>query len=160
MEQPEEGTRRSSPEKVIWPAIQVGTVSGQSGVSQYMIANQLLYALIIRSRAWIVSFIHSVACLLCRVKLFYIQRNSHILLSLWEYYRSFFFLMLILIYDRLTLSLGASGLFVGGVSGLFRSSAPGLFALASGIQWFALGTTFWGMFSAFSPSTDWLAEAL
>src|SRR5579862_8127086 len=44
------------------------------------------------------------------------------------------------------MGLGASGLIVGGVSGLLRSSPPVLFAAASGIQWFALGSTFWGMF--------------
>ncbi|KAI9785375.1 MAG: hypothetical protein M1839_000394 [Geoglossum umbratile] len=38
---------------------------------------------------------------------------------------------------------GTSGLVVGGVSGLIRSSSPMLFAAASGIQWFALGSTFW-----------------
>lgn len=51
----------------------------------------------------------------------------------------------LLIYDRLIRSLGASGLLVGGISGLIRSSTPGLFAVASGIQWFALGSTFWGI---------------
>jgi hypothetical protein len=44
------------------------------------------------------------------------------------------------------MGLGASGLIVGGVSGLLRSSPPVLFAAVSGIQWFALGSTFWGMF--------------
>jgi hypothetical protein len=37
-----------------------------------------------------------------------------------------------------------SGLIVGGFAGVIRSSTPFLFALASGIQWFTLGTTFWG----------------
>lgn len=38
---------------------------------------------------------------------------------------------------------GFSGLVVGGFAGVIRSSTPTLFALASGIQWFTLGTTFW-----------------
>jgi hypothetical protein len=41
-------------------------------------------------------------------------------------------------------SAGASGLVVGSFAGVIRSSTPFLFALASGIQWFALGSTFWG----------------
>jgi hypothetical protein len=39
---------------------------------------------------------------------------------------------------------GVSGLLVGGVTGVLRSATPTLFALASGIQWFTLGSTFWG----------------
>ena len=39
---------------------------------------------------------------------------------------------------------GGAGLVVGGVSGVVRSTTPVLFAAASGIQWFALGSTFWG----------------
>lgn len=35
-----------------------------------------------------------------------------------------------------------SGLFVGAFAGVIRSRTPVLFATASGIQWFALGTTF------------------
>ncbi len=37
-----------------------------------------------------------------------------------------------------------SGIVVGGFGGVLRSSTPTLFALASGIQWFTLGSTFWG----------------
>jgi hypothetical protein len=37
-----------------------------------------------------------------------------------------------------------SGILVGAFAGVIRSSTPILFALASGIQWFTLGTTFWG----------------
>ena len=48
---------------------------------------------------------------------------------------------------RLIQLLGASGLIVGGVSGVLRSTTPMLFALASGIQWFTLGSTFWGQHS-------------
>lgn len=33
---------------------------------------------------------------------------------------------------------------VGGFAGLARSSTPVLFALASGIQWFTLTSTFYG----------------
>jgi hypothetical protein len=40
---------------------------------------------------------------------------------------------------------GMSGMLVGGFAGVIRSSTPTLFALASGIQWFTLGTTFWGL---------------
>ncbi|OCK80734.1 hypothetical protein K432DRAFT_416509 [Lepidopterella palustris CBS 459.81] len=39
---------------------------------------------------------------------------------------------------------GGAGLVVGGVSGIVRSATPILFATAAGIQWFALGSTFWG----------------
>lgn len=38
---------------------------------------------------------------------------------------------------------GVSGIFVGSFVGVIRSSTPRLFALASGIQWFTLGTAFW-----------------
>jgi len=38
---------------------------------------------------------------------------------------------------------GMSGILVGAFAGVIRSSTPILFALASGIQWFTLGTTFW-----------------
>ncbi|KAI9698641.1 MAG: hypothetical protein M1836_003750 [Candelina mexicana] len=48
----------------------------------------------------------------------------------------------------LTIRSGISGTILGSVSGLIRSSTPGLFAAASGIQWFALGSSFWD-----SPAT-------
>ncbi|KAI9734483.1 MAG: hypothetical protein M1818_006872 [Claussenomyces sp. TS43310] len=38
---------------------------------------------------------------------------------------------------------GLSGLFFGGVSGVLRATTPLLFSLATGIQWFTLGSTFW-----------------
>jgi len=38
---------------------------------------------------------------------------------------------------------GISGLLFGGVAGILRSSTPTLFAIASGIQWFTLGSTYW-----------------
>ncbi|KAE9372353.1 hypothetical protein N431DRAFT_439465 [Stipitochalara longipes BDJ] len=38
---------------------------------------------------------------------------------------------------------GMSGMLVGGFAGVIRSTTPTLFALASGIQWFTLGSTFW-----------------
>ncbi|KAL8748767.1 MAG: hypothetical protein Q9199_008071 [Rusavskia elegans] len=38
---------------------------------------------------------------------------------------------------------GASGLVIGGVAGIVRSSTPGLFAIASGLQCAALGTTYY-----------------
>jgi len=38
---------------------------------------------------------------------------------------------------------GFSGMLIGAFSGVVRSTTPTLFALASGIQWFTLGTTFW-----------------
>ncbi|KAH8599834.1 hypothetical protein B0O99DRAFT_611169 [Bisporella sp. PMI_857] len=38
---------------------------------------------------------------------------------------------------------GAAGAFVGAFAGVVRSNTPKLFALASGLQWFTLGTTFW-----------------
>lgn len=46
------------------------------------------------------------------------------------------------------LSEGICGIFVGAIGGVLRSATPKLFAVASGIQWFALGSTFWGMFKA------------
>lgn len=33
---------------------------------------------------------------------------------------------------------------IGAFAGVIRSSTPALFALASGVQWFTLGGTFWG----------------
>ena len=41
---------------------------------------------------------------------------------------------------------GTVGLALGGVAGLFRSITPTLFAVASGVQCFTLGTTFWGVY--------------
>jgi hypothetical protein len=38
--------------------------------------------------------------------------------------------------------IGMSGLLVGAFAGIIRSKTPVLFALASGIQWFALGSAF------------------
>ncbi|KAL8707928.1 MAG: hypothetical protein Q9225_007685, partial [Loekoesia sp. 1 TL-2023] len=38
---------------------------------------------------------------------------------------------------------GASGLLVGGAAGIIRSPTPGLFAIASGLQWALLGTTYY-----------------
>jgi len=35
-----------------------------------------------------------------------------------------------------------SGLLVGGIAGVLKSTTPTLFALASGVQWFVLGSTF------------------
>ncbi|KAF2489633.1 hypothetical protein BU16DRAFT_471127, partial [Lophium mytilinum] len=35
------------------------------------------------------------------------------------------------------------GILVGGAAGIVRSSTPVLFATASGLQWFAVGSTFW-----------------
>ena len=44
---------------------------------------------------------------------------------------------------RLTAQIGSAGLLFGGVFGVIRSSTPVIFALASSIQWFALGSTFY-----------------
>ncbi len=45
----------------------------------------------------------------------------------------------------LTVQIGMGGLLAGSVGGILKSTeAPTLFAVASGIQWFALGTTFSG----------------
>jgi hypothetical protein len=41
---------------------------------------------------------------------------------------------------------------VGGFAGVIRSNTPTLFALASGIQWFTLGTAFWGKWSPFGKT--------
>lgn len=38
---------------------------------------------------------------------------------------------------------GTTGLLYGGVAGVLRSAHPILFAIAAGIQWSALGSTFW-----------------
>ncbi|KAG8631026.1 hypothetical protein KVT40_000166 [Elsinoe batatas] len=43
---------------------------------------------------------------------------------------------------------GAAGFTVGSVAGLLRNASPGLFGLASGIQCFGVGTTFWASRSA------------
>lgn len=44
------------------------------------------------------------------------------------------------------LILGSCGLVVGGIAGITRSRTPILFALASGVQWFGLGSIYWGEF--------------
>ncbi|RDL39742.1 uncharacterized protein BP5553_04082 [Venustampulla echinocandica] len=38
---------------------------------------------------------------------------------------------------------GMSGVIIGGFAGVVVSNTPMLFALASGVQWFTLGSTFW-----------------
>lgn len=38
----------------------------------------------------------------------------------------------------------------GSVAGVIRNSPPLLFGLGSGIQWFGLGTTYWGEFICWS----------
>ncbi|KAJ0343982.1 hypothetical protein COL154_002587 [Colletotrichum chrysophilum] len=38
---------------------------------------------------------------------------------------------------------GSIGLFSGIAAGIIRDSTPALFAIASGIQWFALGSSYW-----------------
>ena len=43
---------------------------------------------------------------------------------------------------------GVCGLGLGSVAGLFRSTTPILFAAASSIQCFTLGTSFWGNYAA------------
>ncbi|KAL9071891.1 MAG: hypothetical protein Q9157_005317 [Trypethelium eluteriae] len=43
---------------------------------------------------------------------------------------------------------GVSGVLIGGVAGIVRSSTPVLFAGASGLQCFALGSTYWAARSA------------
>ena len=39
---------------------------------------------------------------------------------------------------------GTTGLLYGGVAGTLRSAHPVVFTIAAGIQWSALGSTFWG----------------
>ncbi|KAF4551229.1 Hypothetical protein D9617_14g076860 [Elsinoe fawcettii] len=43
---------------------------------------------------------------------------------------------------------GVTGFTVGSIAGLIRNSSPALFGLASGIQCFGIGTTFWASRSA------------
>lgn len=49
--------------------------------------------------------------------------------------------------------IGSAGFLVGGFAGLSRLTTPGLFALASGFQWFALGSTFWGTCNSQAPTS-------
>ncbi|PVI01424.1 hypothetical protein DM02DRAFT_613594 [Periconia macrospinosa] len=53
---------------------------------------------------------------------------------------------------RSALQLGAGaavpGLIVGATAGTIRTQTPVLFSLVSGAQWFAIGTTFWGVRSS------------
>jgi hypothetical protein len=44
----------------------------------------------------------------------------------------------------LTVTAGAAGFVTGSVAGVIRNSPPLLFGLGSGLQWFGLGTTYWG----------------
>jgi hypothetical protein len=46
--------------------------------------------------------------------------------------------------QRLTHYTGAAGFLVGGTAGILGSPTPFLFATFSGLQWFVLGSTFWG----------------
>ncbi|KAI5205124.1 hypothetical protein E4T39_03161 [Aureobasidium subglaciale] len=44
---------------------------------------------------------------------------------------------------------GAAGFVTGGVAGVIRNSPPLLFAIGSSVQWFGLGTTYWGQLDRF-----------
>jgi hypothetical protein len=44
----------------------------------------------------------------------------------------------------LTKTPGAAGFVTGSVAGVIRNSPPLLFGIGSGLQWFGLGTTYWG----------------
>lgn len=50
--------------------------------------------------------------------------------------------------------LGTTGLLYGGVAGVLRSAHPILFAIAAGIQWSALGSTFWGQSLSLHSTPD------
>ena len=43
-----------------------------------------------------------------------------------------------------SLLLGGVGIFLGSFIGIIRSANPFIFTIASGLQWFAVGTIFWG----------------
>jgi hypothetical protein len=51
-----------------------------------------------------------------------------------------------LLLPSLTLRVGAGGLFVGCVGGIAAGQPVGLFAVASGFQWFTLGSSYYGQF--------------
>jgi hypothetical protein len=48
---------------------------------------------------------------------------------------------------------GTFGLLFGAAAGIVRSAPPLLFAVASGTQWFALGSSYYGWFG-FLPTSD------
>lgn len=48
----------------------------------------------------------------------------------------------------MVLGIGACGLLVGATTGILRTNTPVLFSLVSGIQWFGLGSVFYGMASS------------
>lgn len=50
---------------------------------------------------------------------------------------------------------GSAGLIVGGVSGVLRDTPALFFATASGLQWFGLGSTFWGTRSFILQQWEW-----
>ncbi|KAF6822922.1 hypothetical protein CMUS01_10894 [Colletotrichum musicola] len=52
---------------------------------------------------------------------------------------------------------GSVGLFTGVAAGIVRDSTPALFGLASGIQWFALGSSYW--FSRTVVMSAWGGES-
>jgi hypothetical protein len=49
-----------------------------------------------------------------------------------------------LLLANLTETSGAAGFVTGSVAGVIRNSPPLLFGIGSGLQWFGLGTTYWG----------------
>lgn len=56
--------------------------------------------------------------------------------------------------------IGSAGFLVGGFAGLSRLATPGLFALVSGFQWFALGSTFWGTCNSQAPTSLLMSHSI
>lgn len=56
--------------------------------------------------------------------------------------------------------IGSAGFLVGGFAGLSRLTTPGLFALVSGFQWFALGSTFWGTCNIQAPTSLLMSHSI
>lgn len=59
-------------------------------------------------------------------------------------------------WNPLTVRTGTTGFLLGGTAGIVKSTTPFLFASASGLQSFALGTVFWGTRTTICKA--WISE--
>jgi len=126
---------------VLAPALKVGALTGKP-------ASSISVSIIACRKSQLYHVHHRSICL------FFRTRNP--LMLCFAIFSSFFLFYALLSHSKIChLSpacqatstdhpLGCTGLVVGGVAGVIRDTPAFFFAAASGIQWFGLGTTFWG----------------
>lgn len=140
-------------EPVLIPALKVGAWSGESLFIQCQFPPDCLLGATHASRNKRLHFIHHTECIHCpsglekraRCMVHFCTIRKSVFNSSISSSRCCISYAIDPFESNLTTSVtGASGLLVGGIGGIVRSSTPGLFAIASGLQWAALGTTYYG----------------